>query len=1315
MNTESGHKLEPNQATQVKDGSSVNSSSGSSTYKHRLLIIIMLFIVPATIAGVFWARENSQFLADLNPLSSQAANTIIVNAGGDLQAAINQAQLGDEIVVQAGATFTGNFLLPYKNTGTGYVTIRSSNLAQLPPEGQRVSPADAVNMPKIQTPNNAPVFYTESGATPSHHYKLIGLEITRPANSSQVTALVELGSNYEDQDTLAKVPHNFIFDRNYVHGHTNSPTRRGFKIESRDTEIRNSYISAFHESGYDSQAILSVNGPGNHIIFNNYLEAASENIMYGGDDPIIPGLVPTNILIEHNHFFKPLSWRGRNLAVKNLFELKNSKDVIVQYNIFENNWYDAQAGYGIVITPRSAGNAPWSTVDNTIIRYNIIKNTGNGISLFGSDYASNIQAMDRFTLEHNLFLVAGPTMDGNGIGMCISGRQNFPGQDVNITHNTFIANGRTFECAEGRVFTNFNFNDNIIASAGSDQGLIGQLTNGGAYGNAFMNLAFGNTWQYRNNVSQLDAYWRANHPNTSTYVDNNSAFGFQNVSGGIYKLASNSPFKNTATDGTDPGVNWDELMARTANVVSGASTGGGTTPPPSDTTPPSMSAGSPSGAQAAGTTQVNLTLSTNEAATCKYGTATGQTYANKPNTFSTTGSTSHSTQVTGLTNGQSYNYYVRCQDSAGNANTSDLTISFSVSNPPADTTPPVMGNGTPSGALAAGTTSTNITLTTNEAATCKYGTATGQTYANKPNTFSTTGSTSHSTQITGLTNGSSYTYRVRCQDTAGNANTSDLLISFSVSTPADTTPPTMSNGTPTGTLTAGTASTNLTLSTNEAATCKYGTATNQSYAAKPNTFTTTGGTNHNTPISGLTNGQSYNYYVRCQDSAGNPATTDLTISFSVAQPAGDTTAPTVSLTAPAASATVSGTTVVVSATASDNVGVVGVQFKLNGTNLGAEDTSSPYSINWNSTTASNGQHSLTAVARDAAGNITTSAARTVTVNNVVAPSTVATPTISPNGGSFSSAQTVTLASTTPDALIYYTTNGSDPTTASTLYSTPFQVTISSTVKAIAIKSGMTNSSVSSATFTITIPTPPTSGGGGGGGGGGGSSNPRPPSTPTTPSTPSTPSSVILPPNAIAGQTIKFPNNPTVYLVMSTGLHPFDTFSSLQAYQAQSGAVIITRIGTASTYTVSSTMAKDILAQQTGGNNEPTPAQPSANTPTNNTDFTCEGNPTIYYYSAGQKRAYTELAVFQAWNGNDFSKVTKHSASVCTSITNGPIVRLPDGTIIRVPGGPEIYMIAGNTARPFSSFSAYQRDSAGKTTYTVSIPYLHTYSRGADIN
>jgi hypothetical protein len=100
-------------------------------------------------------------------------------------------------------------------------------------------------------------------------------------------------------------------------------------------------------------------------------------------------------------------------------------------------------------------------------------------------------------------------------------------------------------------------------------------------------------------------------------------------------------------------------------------------------------------------------------------------------------------------------------------------------------------------------------------------------------------------------------------------------------------------------------------------------------------------------------------------------------------PAGDTTPPSVSLTAPAAGI-VSGTTNV-SANASDDVGVVGVQFKVDGGTVGPELTASPYTYSWNTTSVTNGTHTLTATARDAAGNATTSTTVTVDVENAVAP------------------------------------------------------------------------------------------------------------------------------------------------------------------------------------------------------------------------------------------------------------------------------------------------------------------------------------------
>src|SRR5258708_5761893 len=116
-----------------------------------------------------------------------------------------------------------------------------------------------------------------------------------------------------------------------------------------------------------------------------------------------------------------------------------------------------------------------------------------------------------------------------------------------------------------------------------------------------------------------------------------------------------------------------------------------------------------------------------------------------------------------------------------------------------------------------------------------------------------------------------------------------------------------------------------------------------------------------------------------RDAAGNTATsTSVTVNVSNAPPP-DTTPPTVAITTPGNGTTVSGT-INVTANASDNVGVAGVQFFLDGV-VRADVTTAPYSVPWDTTTASNGSHTLNAVARDAAGNTATSASVAVTVSN----------------------------------------------------------------------------------------------------------------------------------------------------------------------------------------------------------------------------------------------------------------------------------------------------------------------------------------------
>ncbi|HMF95572.1 MAG TPA: Ig-like domain-containing protein [Vicinamibacterales bacterium] len=254
---------------------------------------------------------------------------------------------------------------------------------------------------------------------------------------------------------------------------------------------------------------------------------------------------------------------------------------------------------------------------------------------------------------------------------------------------------------------------------------------------------------------------------------------------------------------------------------------------------------------------------------------------------------------------------------------------------------------------------------------------------------------------TTVANGS-HTFTAVASDAAGNTTTATAV---TVTVNNDTTPPTVSITAPTG---GSTVSGSATVSAN--ASDDVGVVgvqfkldganlgaevTAAPYNVSWNTTTAANGTHALTAVA--------------RDAAGN-STTSAPVSVTVSNV--DSTPPTVSITAPANGATVAGTNVTVSATASDNVAVVGVQFLLDGTNLGPEDTATPYSTAWNTATAANGVHSLTARARDGAGNVTTSAAVTVTVSNDVTAPTVSM--TAPAAGATVTGTAVTVSATASD-------------------------------------------------------------------------------------------------------------------------------------------------------------------------------------------------------------------------------------------------------------------------------------------------------------
>ncbi|MBV6521923.1 MAG: hypothetical protein MNPFHGCM_02067 [Gemmatimonadaceae bacterium] len=374
------------------------------------------------------------------PYAPPTGRTIAVATGGKLQDALNTAKRGDEIVLPAGATFIGNFSLPAKpgSASDGWITIRSDKLSQLPVEGTRVTPALASLMPKLVTPNSAPALGTQLGAS---GYRIVGVEFTvAPSFNGPQYGIVWLGDGSSAQNDVARIATDLVLDRVYIHGQTTTDTRRCVSLNSARTQISDSYLSECHSKGTDSQAIQGHNGPGPYKIVNNTLIAATENITFGGGDPWIPGMIPSDIEIRRNYFYTPIAWKGKWLR-KNLFELKAGRRILVEGNVFDGSWTDGQTGWAFMLkSENQSGGCTWCTVSDITIRYNYIRNAGAGFAINGRYGNHPVGALAaRFTVQHNVLenINVDPFAGDARFVQVLANAQ-----DVDISYNTMTSTGR---------------------------------------------------------------------------------------------------------------------------------------------------------------------------------------------------------------------------------------------------------------------------------------------------------------------------------------------------------------------------------------------------------------------------------------------------------------------------------------------------------------------------------------------------------------------------------------------------------------------------------------------------------------------------------------------------------------------------------------------------------------------------------------------------------------------------------------------------------------------------------------------------------
>jgi hypothetical protein len=487
-----------------------------------------------------------------------------VAAGGNLQAALNAAQPGDVILLEAGATFTGPFVLPAKG-GSAEITVRSSAAdGALPALGVRISPGFATLLPKILGTSGGPAMSTAAGAS---YWRLQFLEFL-PNSATSSASLVEFGSAGASQSTLASVPHYLTLDRCYLHGDPMYGQRRGLALNSADSTVSGSYFADFKQANQDTQAIAGWNGPGPFLIENNYIEAAAENVLFGGDDPSIPNLVPSNITVRRNLISKPLAWRSQSWTVKNLIELKNARSVTMEGNTIENNWTAGQTGYAVVMTPRNqGGTAPWSVVRDVVIQNNVIRHVAAAFNIAGYDDEASSQQTVNITIRNNLVYdvstVYGTSSNPAPARLAVIGGGP---QAITFDHNTVDNDGSATiylyagytpsgQQTAGFVLTNNLLRNNSYGVYGDNvgegtAGLNAYTTNPVVRRNTFAGAVAA---QYPvDNQFPTIAQWR------SDFVDVGSA---------DYRLVAVSLSRSAGTDGNDLGVGFAELNQAMAETI----------------------------------------------------------------------------------------------------------------------------------------------------------------------------------------------------------------------------------------------------------------------------------------------------------------------------------------------------------------------------------------------------------------------------------------------------------------------------------------------------------------------------------------------------------------------------------------------------------------------------------------------------------------------------------------------------------------------------------------------------------------------------
>lgn len=490
-----------------------------------------------------------------------------------VQSAFDAMNMGDVVVLDNAQTFAEILTAPFKvNGGSGWVTVRAETV---PPIGVRVTPASMTGAPKISTSPAGGVGLLTT-ATGAHHYRFIGIEFKALPLASEIFSIINI-TDPSLSPTLGSMPHHFIFDRCLIHAPLVAALRRCVALNGATVAFIDCWLDDAHrvDSG-DTNAICGWAGTGPYLIHNNYLGAAGENVMFGGGDPYVAGVVPSDITMTRNHLFKKRgAWQGI-YQVKNSFELKSAQRVLAEGDVFDGSWPDAQVGVLILLqSSNQDGTAPESGVRDVTIR-----------NCFGRN-ANHFMNIAKYAGEHtDAYYAARITV------------RNFVGANINAPNYNGDSPAHLLQVGEVVDLTMKHLT--VLTAAGFAAKPIAFVTGPStrlSIDDSILNdETYGITGEGIGPVSDILAYYApggsvahdlfigtgspTDYPATSRFAANMAAVGFVDASivsswetadpdavCAALALASSSTHRNTASDGTDPGADIAAVRAAIAGVV----------------------------------------------------------------------------------------------------------------------------------------------------------------------------------------------------------------------------------------------------------------------------------------------------------------------------------------------------------------------------------------------------------------------------------------------------------------------------------------------------------------------------------------------------------------------------------------------------------------------------------------------------------------------------------------------------------------------------------------------------------------------------